>query len=103
MARDSLLPKQEMIKELQQRLPPDFSNPDQPHRILANLPLPVYLTTNYDDFMRDDMRVFGDACADCGVRELCGGVYPEYVEYYGWGELWPLDRSGERAVLQMAG
>jgi hypothetical protein len=31
--------------------PPDFSDPEEPHRLLASLPLPLYLTTNYDDFM----------------------------------------------------
>jgi hypothetical protein len=30
---------------------PDFDDADQPHSILARLPLPVYLTTNYDDYM----------------------------------------------------
>lgn len=34
-----------------ERRPPDFSNPAQPHRILAELGLPMYLTTNYDRFM----------------------------------------------------
>jgi SIR2-like domain len=31
--------------------PPDFADPGQPHRILADLGLPMYLTTNYDRFM----------------------------------------------------
>jgi hypothetical protein len=30
---------------------PDFNDPTEPHRVLANLNLPVYVTTNYDDFM----------------------------------------------------
>jgi hypothetical protein len=30
---------------------PDFSAPDEPHALLADLRLPVYVTTNYDDFM----------------------------------------------------
>ncbi|MDQ4132035.1 MAG: SIR2 family protein [Actinomycetota bacterium] len=34
-----------------ERQPPDFSSPSQPHRILADLRLPMYLTTNYDRFM----------------------------------------------------
>lgn len=28
-----------------------FKNPDEPHGVLADLPLPVYITSNYDDFM----------------------------------------------------
>jgi hypothetical protein len=34
-----------------ERTPPDFADPLQPHRILADLRLPMYLTTNYDRFM----------------------------------------------------
>ena len=30
---------------------PDFGDPAQPHRILADFGLPMYLTTNYDRFM----------------------------------------------------
>jgi hypothetical protein len=31
--------------------PPDFKAADEPHGVLSDLPLKVYLTTNYDDFM----------------------------------------------------
>jgi hypothetical protein len=31
--------------------PPDFHQPDEPHGVLADLNLPLYITTNYDDFM----------------------------------------------------
>ena len=31
--------------------PPDFDAPGEPHAVLAELPIPVYMTTNYDDFM----------------------------------------------------
>jgi hypothetical protein len=30
---------------------PDFSRSNEPHGMLAELPLPVYITTNYDNFM----------------------------------------------------
>ena len=34
------------------RLPgPDFNNRDEIHAVLAELPLPIYITTNYDSFM----------------------------------------------------
>jgi hypothetical protein len=40
------------VQELFERLPaPDFSDPQQPHVLLARLPIPVYLTTNYDMYM----------------------------------------------------
>jgi MoaA/NifB/PqqE/SkfB family radical SAM enzyme len=42
--------------------------------------------SDYDTFMRDRMRTLGDTCHDCGAQDLCGGVYPEYIEYYGWDE-----------------
>lgn len=38
---------------------PDFSDKNEPHAVLADFPLPVYLTTNYDDFIvraLDDRR-----------------------------------------------
>src|SRR5262249_58116803 len=31
--------------------PPQFGNSGQPHSVLAGLPLPIVITTNYDDFM----------------------------------------------------
>ena len=36
--------------------PPDFTAPDDPHGLFASLNLPVYLTTNYDDFMFRALR-----------------------------------------------
>src|SRR5262249_16189962 len=30
---------------------PNFSDRYEPHRVLADLPLPLYITTNYDNFM----------------------------------------------------
>lgn len=42
---------------------------------------------NYDDFMRGDMRAFGPPCVECDLRSICGGVYPEYIEFFGWDEM----------------
>ena len=36
--------------------PPDFRKPGEPHGLLARLSLPVYLTTNYDNFLFSAMR-----------------------------------------------
>src|SRR5215213_3342655 len=44
-------PIERLIDEYADVKPPDFTNPNEPHRVLADLPLPVYITTNYDDFM----------------------------------------------------
>ena len=48
---DAMWPKDKIRDELLGIGPPDFSRPDEPHAVLAGLPLPVYLTSNYDDFM----------------------------------------------------
>ncbi len=47
-----MFPKDEIVQMFKDlNASPDFSNEHEPHRVLAGLPLPVYLTTNYDDFM----------------------------------------------------
>lgn len=43
-------PKRKIRDKFSGKLP-DFSNPNEPHRVVADLRLPVYITTNYDDFM----------------------------------------------------
>jgi SIR2-like domain len=47
--------------------PPDFNAPDDPHGVLASLNLPIYLTTNYDDFMFRALR----AAEKDPRREVC--------------------------------
>ncbi len=48
-------PKEEMRRHLQEMLragrKPDFNDPYDLHGLFADLPIPVYLTTNYDDFL----------------------------------------------------
>jgi hypothetical protein len=46
-----MTPKYRIADKFKGKGPPDFSNPTEPHRIVAQLRLPVYITTNYDDFM----------------------------------------------------
>lgn len=48
---DSMLPKEEMCRILGGLGPPDYTRDGEPHTVLAGLPLPIYLTTNYDGFM----------------------------------------------------
>lgn len=44
--------KQRLVKEYFANPPsPDFSAPHQVHRVLAECSLPLYVTTNYDDYM----------------------------------------------------
>ncbi len=55
VTEDAMTPKEEIcnkIKELLKEVPQKyFEIPDELHGVLADLPLPVYITTNYDDFM----------------------------------------------------
>lgn len=53
---DSGIPKLLLADLIKERNPPDFNDPTEPHRVLADLPLPLYLTTNYDDFMFSALR-----------------------------------------------
>jgi hypothetical protein len=53
---DPLFPKEEFVKLIQGASPPDFWEWDEPHAMLAELPLPVYMTTNYDDYMVQALR-----------------------------------------------
>jgi hypothetical protein len=48
--RDSVYVKQLVCEELGACPPPDFSQPTEPHALLANFPLRAFLTTNYDNF-----------------------------------------------------
>lgn len=51
VTNDSMLPKEIIAGELRARGSPPADDPHEPHRALAALGLPVYVTTNYDDFM----------------------------------------------------
>ncbi|MFK7847424.1 MAG: SIR2 family protein [Rhodothermales bacterium] len=65
---DSMYPKEELIKDyFSGEKIPNFKDPDEPHGILADLPLPVYLTTNYDNFMVKALESAGKK----PVREYC--------------------------------
>jgi hypothetical protein len=53
---DAMVPKERMRDDLEGIGPPDFAAEEEPHAALAELPLPVFLTTNYDDFMVQALR-----------------------------------------------
>jgi len=48
---DLTFPKELVLERLGSGTPPDFRVADEPHAVLADLPLKTYMTTNYDDFM----------------------------------------------------
>jgi hypothetical protein len=70
VAPDPLVPKDDFIKQYKGLAAPDFGNPDEPHRVLASLPLPVYITTNYDDFMFQALSKRPDK-DKTPIREFC--------------------------------
>jgi hypothetical protein len=54
---DPMFPKEGILRQFFESVaPPDFTDPNEPHGVLADLPLPVYMTTNYDDFMMQALR-----------------------------------------------
>jgi hypothetical protein len=54
---DPMFPKEEILDQFfTGKAPPDFTEPDEPHGVLADLPLPIYMTTNYDDFMVEALK-----------------------------------------------
>jgi hypothetical protein len=57
--KDPMFPKDRMLRRLRSAPRPDFAGPDarlECIRALAALPLPIYLTTNYDDLMLQALR-----------------------------------------------
>ena len=56
---DPMWPKEKICTELRGLGPPDFDRPGEPHAALAELPISLYVTTNYDDFMIQALRGVG--------------------------------------------
>jgi SIR2-like domain len=64
---DKVFPKDLIKQRFAGVGPPDFTAADDPHGVLATLPLPIYLTTNYDNFMTQALRRQGKEVR----QELC--------------------------------
>jgi len=54
---DAEYPASQYVEELTKVASPDFSNNVEPYTILADLPLPIYITTNYDSFMEQALVI----------------------------------------------
>ncbi|HYI98033.1 MAG TPA: SIR2 family protein [Bryobacteraceae bacterium] len=69
---DASRPK-EMILDLLDReeKPFNFNDPDEPLNVLAKLPLPVYITTNYDDLLFRAIEHHGNAVGRRAAIEIC--------------------------------
>lgn len=48
---DAVHIKEKVCDDIKSAGPPDFSDPEEPHALLAEFPIPVFVTTNYDDFL----------------------------------------------------
>ena len=75
--RYAMFPKEILIQEFEKLDPPDFSKEDNPHGILADLDLPIYITTNYDNFMFNALKTRNSQKNP--ERELCR--WSDEVEY----------------------
>lgn len=49
--QDGMFPKERVIKKFENLQSPNYDDPDEPHSLLADFRLPIYITTNYDNFM----------------------------------------------------
>ena len=49
--QDEAAPREKICDEIEKHGLPDFLSPDEPHGILADLSLPIYITTDYHDYM----------------------------------------------------
>lgn len=69
-----MLPKEEIVDQFEGIHPPNFSEVDEPHSALAALPLPLYVTTNYDNFMVQALKEHNKEPA----RDFC--AWNKYLE-----------------------
>jgi hypothetical protein len=76
---DSGIPKVLLADLIKERSAPNFDDPCEPHRLLAELPLPLYITTNYDDFMFSALRRVQDQPAQRRVPIL--SVHQDYCRW----------------------
>jgi hypothetical protein len=54
---DPMFPKDKIVRMIEaNEKVPDFNDGSEPHGILADLPIPVFVTTNYDNFMVRALR-----------------------------------------------
>ena len=67
VTRDPMFPRDDFVRRIESCDAPDFSEEDEPHGVLADLPLPIYLTTNCDDFIVSAL----ESRRKVPVRETC--------------------------------
>jgi hypothetical protein len=65
---DHVAPKEWIARNFKGVTPPDFTDPKDPHAVLASIPFEIYITTNYDGFMAQAL----DAADRTPRVEMCG-------------------------------
>ncbi len=69
---DATRPKELILDRLDKsRKPFDFNDADEPLNVLAKLPLPVYITTNYDDLLYEAITHHGNPSGRKPEIEVC--------------------------------
>ena len=95
---DEMSPKIELSEKLEKINPPNFYNQkyaDIPHSVLADLNLPIYITTNYDKFMEEalisrEKKPDSEYCRWNEALEFAGNSIFENPQYTGPTEDNPL-------------
>lgn len=49
-----------------------------------------FILEDYATFMNKETRKRGEKCQSCIHQNTCGGMYKEYLEFYGWEEITPV-------------
>ncbi len=75
--RFEMFPKDEISRQFRDQEPPNFAEEDEPHAVLADLELPVYITTNYDNFMQ---QALVNNRRNPGREFCCWNGFPEVVQ-----------------------
>jgi hypothetical protein len=69
---DATRPKEMMLEKLDKSQKPfNFNDEDEPLNVLARLPIPVYLTTNYDSLLAQAIDHHGNARGRRAAFEVC--------------------------------
>ncbi len=55
-SRDAVYIKRKVCEEIRSAPSPDYDDLAEPHALLAEFPISVYMTTNYDNFLADALR-----------------------------------------------
>jgi SIR2-like domain len=92
VSADPMRPKELIRDRFEDIAAPDFRDPHEPHALMADLPLPLYMTTNYDDFM---LRALRDRNRNA-EREICKWNASEPVKRHPS----PLAASKERELTK---